>query len=48
MAHLLLDTTALIDALRGRPAGVGARVATGNPKDFPMVELEVEHWPAGD
>lgn len=27
--------------------GVGARLATGNPKDFPMPELEVEHWPAG-
>jgi predicted nucleic acid-binding protein len=24
-----------------------ARVATGNPKDFPMVEIEVEHWPVG-
>jgi predicted nucleic acid-binding protein len=27
---------------------VGARLATGNPKDFPMAELEVEHWPAGE
>jgi predicted nucleic acid-binding protein len=27
--------------------GVGARLATGNPKDFPMEELDVEHWPAG-
>jgi predicted nucleic acid-binding protein len=27
--------------------GVGARLATGNPKHFPMDELEVEHWPAG-
>ena len=26
-------------------AAVGARVATGNPKDFPMREIEVEHWP---
>ena len=25
----------------------GARLATGNPKDFPMPGLEVEHWPAG-
>ena len=24
---------------------VGARLATGNPKDFPMRELVVEHWP---
>lgn len=27
---------------------IGARVATGNPKDFPMSELAVEHWPAGE
>ncbi len=26
---------------------VGGRLATGNPKDFPMPELAVEHWPAG-
>jgi predicted nucleic acid-binding protein len=26
---------------------VGARVATGNPKHFPMSELDVEHWPVG-
>lgn len=25
----------------------GARLATGNPKDFPMPELAVDHWPAG-
>lgn len=28
--------------------GIGATVATGNPKDFPMAELTVEHWPAGE
>jgi len=28
--------------------GVGARLATGNPKDFPMAELTVEHWPVGE
>ena len=28
--------------------GVGARLATGNPRNFPMEELEVEHWPAGE
>jgi predicted nucleic acid-binding protein len=28
--------------------GIGARIATGNPKDFPMPELEVEHWPVGE
>ena len=27
--------------------GVGARLATGNPRDFPMKELQVENWPAG-
>ncbi len=24
---------------------VGVPLATGNPKDFPMGELEVQHWP---
>lgn len=27
--------------------GVGARLATGNPRDFPMGKLVVEHWPSG-
>lgn len=27
---------------------VGARLATGNPKDFPMIELVVEAWPVGE
>jgi predicted nucleic acid-binding protein len=27
--------------------GVGARLATGNPKHFPMPELSTEHWPVG-
>jgi len=22
-------------------------LATGNPKDFPMRELDVQHWPVG-
>lgn len=26
---------------------IGGRLATGNPKDFPMEELAVEHWPVG-
>lgn len=26
---------------------VGARLATGNPKHFPMAGVTVEHWPAG-
>jgi hypothetical protein len=24
-----------------------ATLATGNPKDFPMPELKIEHWPVG-
>lgn len=27
--------------------GVDAALATGNPKDFPMPGLTMEHWPAG-
>ncbi len=27
--------------------GIGARLATGNPQDFPMPGLVVEHWPVG-
>jgi predicted nucleic acid-binding protein len=27
--------------------GVDARLITGNPKHFPMPELDVEHWPVG-
>ncbi|HEV2975846.1 MAG TPA: PIN domain-containing protein [Solirubrobacteraceae bacterium] len=27
--------------------GVDARLATGNPRHFPMPELGVEHWPVG-
>ena len=26
----------------------GGRLATGNPKDFPMAELPVVHWPVGE
>ena len=28
--------------------GAGARLATGNPKHFPMPELDVEHWLVGE
>jgi len=36
------------DALVAAAAvGAGATLVTGNPKDFPMPEVEVEHWPAG-
>jgi predicted nucleic acid-binding protein len=27
--------------------GVGATLATGNVKDYPMREIVVEHWPVG-
>ena len=27
--------------------GVRAKLATGNPKDFPMAGLAVDHWPIG-
>jgi predicted nucleic acid-binding protein len=27
---------------------IGARLATGNPKHFPMRGLELEHWPVGE
>ena len=26
----------------------GGRLATGNPKDFPMPDLTVDHWPVGE
>ena len=57
MAAVVVDTSVLIDLLRRRPgaierlaasaAGMNARLATGNPKDFPMRGLVVEHWPSG-
>jgi predicted nucleic acid-binding protein len=41
-------TLAQADCLIAAAAqGAGARLATGNPKDFPFRELAVEHWPAG-
>jgi predicted nucleic acid-binding protein len=41
-------TLAQADCLIAAAAvGVGARLATGNPKDFPMPEIRVEHWPVG-
>jgi predicted nucleic acid-binding protein len=27
--------------------GIGATLATGNPRDFPMDDLAVAHWPVG-
>lgn len=29
-------------------AGVQARLATGNPRHFPMDDLHVDHWPVGE
>ena len=29
-------------------ASIGGRIATGNPRDFPVAGLVVEHWPAGE
>jgi predicted nucleic acid-binding protein len=26
---------------------IGGRLATGNPRHFPMTDLDVEHWPVG-
>lgn len=41
-------TLAQADCLVAAAAvSVGARLATGNPKDFPMPEVTVEHWPVG-
>jgi predicted nucleic acid-binding protein len=41
-------TLAQADCLIAAAAvSVGARLATGNPRDFPMPELEVDHWPVG-
>ena len=27
--------------------GIGAPLATANVRDFPMTEIDVQHWPAG-
>ena len=41
-------TLSQADCLIGAAAvGVKARLATGNPKHFPMPEVEVDHWPVG-
>jgi predicted nucleic acid-binding protein len=28
--------------------GMGIPLATGNPRHFPLPELEVQHWPVGE
>lgn len=38
-AHCLIAATAALH---------GADLATGNPKDFPMDGLKVQHWPVGE
>jgi predicted nucleic acid-binding protein len=41
-------TLAQADCLiAGAAVSVGARLATGDPKDFPMPDLHVEPWPVG-
>ncbi|HEY8807701.1 MAG TPA: PIN domain-containing protein [Candidatus Limnocylindria bacterium] len=41
-------TLAQADCLIAAAAvAIGGRLATGNPRDFPMAELVVEHWPVG-
>ena len=41
-------TLAQADCLVAAAAlAVGGRLATGNPRDFPMREISVEHWPVG-
>jgi predicted nucleic acid-binding protein len=42
-------TLAQADCLVAAAAlSIGGRLATGNPKDFPMPELRIEHWPVGE
>lgn len=42
-------TLSQADCLIGAAAlAIGGRLATGNPSDFPMDELDVEHWPVGE
>lgn len=41
-------TLAQADCLVAAAAlSLGGRLATGNPRDFPMRELTIEHWPVG-
>lgn len=42
-------TLAQADCLIAAAAlALGGRLATGNPRDFPMPGLRVEHWPPGE
>jgi len=41
-------TLAQADCLVAAAAvSVNARLATGNPSDYPMAEVDVDHWPVG-
>jgi hypothetical protein len=41
-------TLAQADCLVAAAAlSLGGRLATGNPRDFPIREITVEHWPVG-
>jgi predicted nucleic acid-binding protein len=41
-------TLAQADCLIAAAAlSIGGRLATGNPKDFPIPELAIEQWPVG-
>jgi predicted nucleic acid-binding protein len=43
------QTLAQADCLIAAAAmSIGARLATGNPKDFPMSGVEVSHWPVAE
>jgi predicted nucleic acid-binding protein len=43
------QTLSQADCLIGAAASrIGGRLATSNPRDFPMPGLQVEHWPAGE
>jgi predicted nucleic acid-binding protein len=43
------QTLAQADCLVAAAAlAIGGRLATGNPKDFPMPELTIEHWRVGN
>ena len=42
-------TLAQADCLIAAAAhSAGAVLVTGNPKDFPMEEIRIEHWPVGE
>lgn len=43
------QTLAQADCLIGAAAlSLGGRLATGNPRHFPMAELDVQEWPVGE